>query len=503
MENFGYTSLVKDDVKTPVIKSPEVERIPGEENINVSEAGVISFSVDNNVKMDEQGLIKTYREIARSPDIDLALQEILNEVLVFDVPEKKAFEIQFDDTSETPVSDNIKKKIMLEFDNVYRVMEFEKNGTDIFRKWYVDGKLFALKLIPEKEPKKQGIAKVLFIDPLKIKKVAEIPKPEASTGLTDLSKIKKYYVFTDKSENDTHFFAKGFKIDEQSISYVDSGIYDEQTNQVLGFLYKAIVPYNNLRLMEDSLLIYRVSRAPERRAFYIDVGQMPKNKAEEYIRALMNKFKTKLIYDNKTGSILDKKNVLSMVEDFWLPRRDGRGTEIETLPGGENLGVTEDIKYFKKKLYQALNVPLSRFDDDQQNAVFQFGKTNEINRDEYRFRKFIDKIRNRFVFLIEDILKTQLIAKNVISVDDWSSIREAIKWRFTDDNYFVEYKEQELLNSKLNILETINNFVGVYYTKEWVMKNVLKLNEDEIKKLTKDLETEPPVTPDGTTHEQI
>lgn len=498
METFGYTSLIKETKKIP-IKSPEIEKIPGEESVNVNEAGILSFSIDNKVKTDESSLISNYREIAKSPEIDLALQEILNEVLIFDVDNKKAFEIFFDDQVEQPISENIKKKILNEFNNVYKLLEFEKNGYEIFRKWYVDSKLFVLKLVAEKDQRKNGISKILFIDPLKIKKVSVIPKADEQNGLIDLSKIEKYYIFTDKSESNSLLFQKGYRIDEEWVSYIDSGWYEEESNQVLGFLYKAIVPFNNLRLMEDSLLIYRVARAPERRAFYIDVGNLPKNKAEEYIKALMNKFKTKLVYDSKTGTILDKKNVLSMVEDLWLPRREGRGTEIETLPGGENLGVTEDIKYFKKKLYQSLNVPLSRFDDDQ-NSVFQFGKTNEINRDEYRFKKFIDKLRNRFVFLIEDILKTQLFIKNIISPDDWDNLKESIKWKFTDDNYFVEFKEQELLDSKLSLLERINNFVGEYYTKEWVMQNILKHSEEDINNLKSNSKEEPEP---GFTNEQI
>jgi hypothetical protein len=276
------------------------------------------------------------------------------------------------------------------------------------------------------------------------------------------------------------------KVKPDSIIFVESGLKNEETDQSIGYLYKAIVPYNNLKLMEDSLLIYRVSRSPERRAFYIDVGQLPKQKAEEYLKSLMNRFKTKLVYDSKTGTILDKKNVLSMVEDFWLPRRDGRGTEIQTLPGAENLGVIQDVTYFKRKLYQSLNVPISRFDEEK-DSTFAFGRQTEINRDEFRFKKFIDKLRNKFVTLFEDLLKTQLILKKIIVEEDWKKIHNSIEWIFTEDNYFVEYKEQELINSRLAILQQIDPFLDKYFTKEWVLKNVLKYSEKEVTQLQKEL----------------
>jgi len=488
MDAFGYVDLKRK--AGPSLKSFEVEKDSTSEYIESAAAGgIISYSIDPSIKtQDEQHLIKTYRELSNAAEIDQALQEIVNETLIFDVANKKAVEIGFANESSEKLSESIKKKIISEFDNVYELFDFKNKGADIFRKWYIDGKIYFLKVVPEGS--KDGVERIVRIDPMKMKKVTELPKKDAD-GIIDLSKIQTWFVFSDSFQTNTYHIQKGMKVKPDSVIFVDSGLKNEETDQTIGYLYKSIVPYNNLKLMEDSLLIYRVSRSPERRAFYIDVGQLPKQKAEEYLKSLMNRFKTKLVYDSKTGTILDKKNVLSMVEDFWLPRRDGKGTEIQTLPGAENLGVIQDVTYFKRKLYQSLNVPMSRFDEEKESS-FTFGHATEINRDEYRFKKFIDKLRNKFILLFEDLLKTQLVLKKIIVEEDWAEIHGSIEWIYTEDNYFVEFKEQELLNSRLAILQQIDPFLDKYFTREWVFENVLKYSEKEITQLLKELPPLPP-----------
>jgi hypothetical protein len=316
-----------------------------------------------------------------------------------------------------------------------------------------------------------------------------VPVPDTN-GIYNAADVVEYYIYVDTPDGigkaSIAEINRGLKIHPDAISYSDSGIYDKNSNTVLGHLYKAIVPFNNLRLMEDSLIVYRVSRAPERRVIYVDVGNLPKNKAEQYMRDLMNRFKNKLVYDSRTGSVVDRKNILSMIEDYWVPRRDGgRGTEISTLPGGENLGIVEDVTYFKNKLYQSLNVPISRFQDEP--PTFVFGKGTEINRDEYRFKKFIDRLRQRFMSLFEDLLRTQLLLKNVITDQDWEIIRRSLQWEFAEDNNFVEYKESEILNNRINTLTQIDPFVGKYFTKDWVLRNVLKFSDEEAKMISKEL----------------
>lgn len=428
----------------------------------------------------ERETIRTYRSMARSAKIDLVLNEIRNEIFIFDIPSKKAVDISFPEDCKT-ISKSIQNKIHEAYDEVYRVLDFRNRGLELFDSWYIDSRLFLHKVVDENN-KKMGIKQVIKIDPLKIKKIREVPLRD-DRGLIDYSKIKEYYIYVNRTDTDdnqktaSRSFTNtvGLKLTKESIAYCDSGIIVDGV--VLGHLDKAIIPYNNLKMMEVSLLIYRVSRAPERRIIYVDVGNLPKNKAEQYVRDLMNKFKNKLVYDSKTGALADKKNVLSMMEDYWLPRREGKSTEISTLPGGENLGITADVEYFANELNNALNVPYSRFSD--QAPTFMFGKGQEINRDEYRFKKFIDRIRNKFVTIFEDLLKTQLMLKGVIVEDDWEDIKENLIWVYAEDNNFVEYKEAEVLNSKMATLQMVDPFVGKYLSIEWVNNNILKLSDEE------------------------
>jgi hypothetical protein len=488
MNIFGF-SITKNKKKAK-LDTFQVEPDASAEVLSAGSAGVVLYNYDLvTVPENEAELIRTYRRISLSPDIDLALTEIKNEIFIFDVTGRRAIDIGF--VSDSKLSEALQKKIIEEFVNVYDILDFSNNGLALFMDWYIDGRLFLHKVIDSANPK-EGIKKIISIDPLKIKKVREIPKPDEK-GIYNIADITEYYVYVDSPSGINKAtqaeINRGLKIQPDAITYSDSGIYDKNSNCVLGYLHKAIVPFNNLRLMEDSLIIYRVSRAPERRVIYVDVGNLPKNKAEQYIHDLMNRFKNKLVYDSKTGSVADRKNVLSMIEDYWLPRREGgRGTEISTLPGGDNLGIVDDVNYFKKKLYQSLNVPISRFLDDA--PTFVFGKGVEINRDEYRFKKFIDRLRQRFMVIFEDLLKTQLLLKKIITEQDWEDIRREIQWIYAEDNNFVEYKESEILNNRINTLTQIDPFVGKYFTREWVMKNVLRMSDTEIQDLVQKISTD-------------
>lgn len=485
MEFFGLT--IKRKEKKEKLQTFQVEPDVSVDVSEIGNAGVVSYNYDLvTVPENEIELIRTYRRIAVAPEIDLALNEIRNEVFVFDALGKRAIEVGF--AGDSKISASIRKKITEEFINLYNLIDFQNRGISYFMDWYIDGKMFMHKIIDNAKPS-EGIKKVVVIDPLKIKKVRELPKADKD-GIYNTNDIKEYYVYSDQQHlayNRNAVDVRGLKIHLDAVSYSDSGIYDRNVQCVLGNLYKAIIPFNNLRMMEDSLVIYRVSRAPERRVIYVDVGNLPKNKAEQYVRDLMNRFKNRLVYDSKTGSIADRKNVLSMIEDYWLPRRDGgRGTEISTLPGGENLGVTEDVNYFRNKLYQALNVPISRFRDDAPS--FMFGRGVEINRDEYRFKKFIDRQRQRFMLLFEDLLKTQLILKKIIAEGEWQGIKRDIVWEYAEDNNFVEYKESEVLNSRLATLQQIEAYEGKYYTRDWILKNVVRLTDNEMRELNAEYE---------------
>lgn len=476
---FGY-SLVKD-TKEKRLETFEVEKDAAVDIVDGFQPGggayALSFETVS-VPTSEVESIKTYRNIAANADVDLILNEIRNEFMIFDVPGKKPVDVSFPDQTAA-VSRGIQKRMHEEFDEVYRLLNFKDKGIEFFSSWYVDSRIY-FHVIIDQNDKKAGIKRLVQIDPLKIRKIRELPPKDPKTGTYDITKVKEYYVYVDQpdaaSKSTAYFQQKGLKIQKDSIICIDSGILRDGV--IKGFLDKAIVPFNNLKLMEESLLIYRVSRAPERRVIYVDVGNLPKNKAEQYIRDLMNRFRNKIVYDTKTGSIADKRNVLSMMEDYWLPRRDGgKGTEITTLPGGENLGITADIEYFKDKLLDSLNVPSSRF--GEQPTSFVFGKGVEISRDEYRFKKYIDRLRQKFSKLFMDLLRVQVLLKNVATEEDWQDISEEIIWVYAEDNAFTEFKESEILNNRINTVTLIDPFVGKYVTREWVMKNILKMNDKE------------------------
>ena len=434
----------------------------------------------------ELDLIRRYRDIAFQPECDAAIEDIVNEGIVANQRDV-AVMITLD---RLEYSEKVKNKIREEFNEVLRLLEFETKGHDIFRRWYIDGRIFYHKVIDAKNPRK-GIAELRNIDPIKIKKVREVKKDkDPKTGVDMIRNIDDYYIYQEKGLNAAGQggAGTGLKISADSIAYCPSGIIDQGKGHVLSYLHKAIKPVNQLRMIEDALVIYRISRAPERRIFYIDVGNLPKIKAEQYLKDVMNRYRNKLVYDASTGEIRDDRNHMSMLEDFWLPRREGgRGTEITTLPGGSNLGEIDDIVYFQRRLYRSLNVPISRLESEN---GFSLGRATEVTRDELKFTKFVQRIRKKFTPLFTDLLKTQLLLKGIIAPDDWANMQEHIQYDFLEDGHFAELKEAELLNDRIQTLDSIQSYIGTFFSKEYVLKNVLHLNDGEISEMQDQIKKE-------------
>ena len=433
---------------------------------------------------NELDLIRRYRDIAQQPECDGAIEDIANEAIVSDERDKSV-SLSLD---RLDLSRNIKAKIREEFDEVLRLMDFNAKGHDIFRRWYVDGRIYYHKVIDTKAPRK-GIKELRYIDPRKIKKVREQRKEkDPKTGLDLVKGIDDYYLYNEKGMDQNTGTTSGIKITADSVAYCPSGVVDMHRGTVISYLNKAIKPVNQLRMIEDALVIYRISRAPERRIFYIDVGNLPKVKAEAYLKDVMNRYRNKLVYDARTGEIRDDRNHMSMLEDFWLPRREGgRGTEITTLPGGSNLGEIDDIKYFQNKLYRSLNVPISRLEAENS---FSIGRSDNITRDELKFTKFVQKLRKKFSVLFMDILKTQLVLKGVIAVEEWDTMKEHIQFDFMQDGHFTELKNAEILQNRLDMLGQIESYVGTYFSKEYVRKNVLRMNDEEIQDIENQIKDE-------------
>ena len=443
---------------------------------------------------NESDLIRRYREIAMHPECDQAIEDIINESIVVDDNQ----EVIRLNMNKVPFSSTLKKRISDEFKNIVSLLEFEQKGHDIFRRWYVDGRIVYHKLIDPKNTK-AGITELRYIDPRKIKKVrAPKQKPGQEFAPKDPKKpqvveFDEFFIYNEKGVQPGASATSGLKITKDAIAYCPSGLVDQQKNLVLSYLHKAIKPVNQLRMIEDSVVIYRISRAPERRIFYIDVGNLPKVKAEQYLKDVMNRYRNKLVYDASTGEIRDDRQYMSMLEDFWLPRREGgRGTEITTLPGGSNLGEIDDIKYFQKKLFQSLNVPYSRLDSEASGGL-QLGRSTEVSRDELKFTKFVQRLRNRFNSLFHDLLKTQLILKGIITIEDWdNSLSQTIKYEYVEDGYFSEIKENEIFKERMEIFRNMKDseILGNVYSKEWAMKHVLKMNDEEIEEQKEKIENE-------------
>ena len=442
---------------------------------------------DSANKSNEVELIGRYREMSIHPEADAAIADITNEAIAGDLDDHPV-DIEL---SNLQVSQSVKNRIREEFENILSLLDFDRRAYDIFRRWYIDGRLFYHKMIDPEDPKK-GITELRYIDPRKIKKVIEYDKPKDRISPVDpqvnalIPKAVEYFIYSPKGLKG--YENQGIKIATDAICFCHSGQMDMQRNFVLSHLHKSIKALNQLRMIEDSLVIYRMSRAPERRIFYIDVGNLPKQKAEQYLREVMARYRNKLVYNADTGEIRDDKKFMSMLEDFWLPRREGgRGTEISTLPGGQNLGDLEDIKYFQKKLYRALNVPESRLESD---SSFNVGRSAEITRDEVKFQKFISRLRKKFSDLFNDLLKTQLVLKGVVTLEEWDQISEHIQYDFIADNYFSELKEQEIMNERMALVAQMDPFAGKYFSLEYMRRQILRQTDEEFNEIQGQMDTE-------------
>ena len=471
---------------------------PSDEEGTLDIAGGAGFfsqyvNLDKAAKNDWD-LIRKYRTTSEAPECDQAIEDIVNESITADETDSS---VKLD-LDQVDLSKSIKSKIVNEFDEVLRLLEWKHRAHDIFRRWYVDGRLFYHKMIDEKQSRK-GMTELRYIDPKFIKKVRLVEKDKGSQkseGMDLVKRVQEFYIYNEAGvypgltgiggpgvKN-----SQGLKVSPDSIAYCTSGIFNPTTKQVYGYLHKAIKPTNQLRMMEDATVIYRISRAPERRIFYIDVGNLPKPKAEAYLKDVMSRYRNKVVYDGNTGEVKDDRNQMSMLEDFWLPRREGgRGTEITTLPAGANLGEMEDVQYFQEKLYKSLNIPISRLQSD---SGFNMGRSAEITRDEIKFTKFIQRLRKRFSLLFQDLLKTQCVLKGIMTAEDWEEMKEDIIFDFNDDNHFFELKDAELLESRINQLNAVTEYVGTYYSIEWVRKNILKQTQEEMAQIDKQIEDE-------------
>ena len=437
----------------------------------------------DGVVRNEIELITRYREMSMQPELETAIDEIVNEAIVNDDSDT-GVDL---DTDELKQPDKIKKAIREEFDTMLKLLNFGNMGHEIFRRWYVDGRLFYHIVLDEKNPR-NGIKELRYIDPRRIRKIREIQKTkDPRTGLELIKKVNEYYLYNERGIIGAHSNL-GAKIATDAIVNVNSGLMDSKRAMVLSYLHKAIKPLNQLRMIEDATVIYRLSRAPERRIFYIDVGNMPTIKAEQYLKDIMTKYRNKLVYDSNTGEIKDDRKHLSMLEDFWLPRREGgKGTEITTLPGGQNLGELEDVKYFEKKLYKSLGVPITRL-EAQQGGIL--GRSTEITRDELKFTKFVTRLRNKFSTLFDDLLRVQLITKGICTEEEWNEFKEDIWYDFKKDNNFTELKEAELIQNRVQTLQLVDPYVGRYYSMEWVRKNILMMDDEDIEEMKKQIEEE-------------
>jgi hypothetical protein len=489
-ELFGFTIARKkqedQQENLPSIVSPTQE----DGAIEIAPGGAYGTYVDLEGKAKNEGeLVTKYRQMALQPECDSAVQDVVNEAIVV-TEDSGPVEIVLD---KLDYPENIKKKIHEEFEAVMKLLDFNNNAYDLFRKWYVDGRLYHHIVIDEKNPR-QGIKDLRYIDPRKIRKIKEaLKEKDARTGATVFKGMNEYYLYNAGGVNSSNQ-AQGVKIAKDSISYCHSGLLDERNSMIYSYLHKAIKPLNQLRMLEDAVVIYRLARAPERRVFYIDVGNLPKMKAEQYMRDMMVKHKNKLIYDASTGEVRDDRKFMTMLEDFWLPRREGgRGTEITTLPGGQSLGEMDDVDYFRRKLYKSLNVPITRMDAENQ---FNLGRASEITRDELKFNKFVMRLRNRFSILFSDLLEIQLALKGVITRGEWKEMKQDIYYDFQEDNHFTELKETEIMQGRLQILGEVDNFVGKYFSEDWIRKNVLRMTEEEIKDEQKQIDKEADEAPD-------
>ena len=493
MEIFGFEIKRKGDEE----KAPSFVAPINDDGAQVLEVGQSGYSIgggyaqgtyldmEGGVK-SEQDLILRYRQMSLIPEVDMAIDDIVQEAISSNDLDAQVG-INLD---ATKFSDSIKSKIRDEFSEVLRLLRFNQTSSDIFRKWYVDGRMYFHLLVEPSNPKK-GVVGLRMIDPLQIKKVREVLKKKNAKGVEVIDKVKEYYTYNQggfERNQMTGSNNQTLQISPDAIVYTTSGMMDANRRNIIGYMHKGLKSANQLKMMEDALVIYRISRAPERRIFYIDVGNLPKAKAEQYLADTMTRYKNKLVYNADTGEVRDDRKHMSMLEDFWLPRREGgRGTEITTLPGGQNLGEIEDIIYFQRKLFRSLNVPISRLETE---AGFSLGRTTEISRDEVKFSRFVDRLRMKFSSMFYDILKTQLVLKGIIPIEEWELEKENIRFDYQKDSHFVEMKEAEILRERVASLRELDEFVGKYYSQQWVRKNVLRQSEEEIEMIDGQIEDE-------------
>lgn len=487
---FGWN--LKRTKKEKELKTADSFVLPTNDDGAVTVEGVAGaygayIDFDATVK-NEFELVTRYRELALLPEVDFAIDDVVNEMIVLD-GESDAVQINLS-TLKAPSS--VKKAVEKEFENILSLLDWNNQAYELVKKWYVDGRLFHHIIIDENNTNK-GILELRYIDPRQIKKVREVEKEiDQDTGAELVRVTDEYYVYNSRgiSYNTSTAYSSismvgGIKIKPDCVSYTHSGIVDKYSASVLSNLHKAIKPINQLKMMEDAMVIYRIARAPERRIFYVDVGNLPKSKADDYLRSIMHRYRNRLQYNIETGEMKDDRRFMSMLEDYWLPRREGsQGTSIETLPGGENLGEMADVEYFQKAVYRALNVPISRLDSSN---GFQLGKAAEISRDEIKFSKFITRLRLRFTLLFDELLKTQLVLKKVINPDEWSQIKNGIKYKFNTDNHFAELKDAEIMKSRLELLASVDAFSGKYFSPQWIKQNVLRQSSDEQEQIEKQI----------------
>ena len=491
---FGFEikrAKKKEEEKAPSIVPPRDDEGGSYATASGSHYGQYLNLGDDDSK-DNYQLIMKYRGNAMHPEVDMAIEDIVNESITGSELQQ-TLDLNMEDVK---APDRIKKVIKEEFDSIYGMLNFKELGHDIYRRWYIDGRMYHHLVINEKNPK-EGIVEIRPIDAAKMRKVKKVKKKkDPITGADVIEKTEEFFIYQEKPGSSTN----GVKMTTDSVSYVTSGLLSEDRKKIISFLHKALKPINQLRMMEDALVIYRLARAPERRIFYIDVGNLPRGKSEQYMKDIMAKYRNKLVYDAKTGEIRDDRKHMSMLEDFWLPRREGgRGTEISTLPGGENLGQIEDIVYFQKKVYRSLNVPINRLEQESQ---FSLGRSTEINRDELKFQKFIDRLRMRFAHLFYGILKKQLVLKGICTEEDWESWKNDITVDFVKDNHFTELRDIEVLRERIQTLDMVQNYVGEYYSKEWVQKNILMLSDEDVENMKKEIDGESEEEPEEEPEQQ-
>jgi len=486
---FGFKILRGDEEDQQLAPTPVTPQLEdGAINIQTGAHYGIYVDLDGSYRT-EVDLITKYRTMAMQPEMETAIEDIINEAIVHD-NHGQICKIVLDDLKQP---DKIKSLIRQEYMEIMRLLDFDNFGTDIFRRWYVDGRLYYHVVIDPENPR-AGIQQLIYVDPRRIRKIRNITKKKEN-GTEVIDRIDTFYLYNEKLTNNNvqspqllGSYAGGVKLSEDSVIHLTSGLFDPAKSTVLSYLHKAIRPMNQLRFVEDATVIYRVSRAPERRVFYVDVGNMPRMKAEQYLKDIMTKFRNKLVYDSGTGEIRDDRKHMSMLEDFWMPRRgEGKSTEITTLPAGQNLGQMDDVLYFEKKLYRALNVPVSRLES---STGFSLGRSNEITRDELKFDKFVDKLRSRFSVIFDELLARQLALKGICTLDEWNLFKQFIHYDFIKDNNFTELKETELLQNRVQMLQTVEPYIGRFYSKRWVQENVLQFDETEIEEMEKQMEEE-------------